>query len=216
MTPSPAQLAPIELLLTWSPSRCSGISAFARASRPSLAAAASRRALRPAALRLPALQRLASTSSVGDGKIYQVIGTPPPPWRGPRILQLTAQLGKQVPSSMVSYHNTAKKAPAAPRTVANPISTVKFDTEKLPSILNALTTDNNGQKLVLEVSVRQAFQRHLLFPMLTSPSNISERASCAALPWTVGDFASSLLRGVSERFFYRYRGSRPWCEGDRQ
>jgi hypothetical protein len=31
---------------------------------------------------------------------------------------------------------------------------VKFDSEQLPPILNALTTDNNGQKLVLEVSVR--------------------------------------------------------------
>jgi hypothetical protein len=30
---------------------------------------------------------------------------------------------------------------------------VKFDTAKLPPILNALQTDNNGQKLVLEVSV---------------------------------------------------------------
>ncbi|CAO2648455.1 Nn.00g077220.m01.CDS01 [Neocucurbitaria sp. VM-36] len=29
---------------------------------------------------------------------------------------------------------------------------VKFDTEQLPSILNALTTDNGGQKLVLEVA----------------------------------------------------------------
>ena len=29
---------------------------------------------------------------------------------------------------------------------------VKFDTEKLPPILNALETDNNGQKLVLEVA----------------------------------------------------------------
>lgn len=31
---------------------------------------------------------------------------------------------------------------------------VKFDTEQLPPILNALTTENNGQKLVLEVAVR--------------------------------------------------------------
>ena len=32
---------------------------------------------------------------------------------------------------------------------------VKFDTEQLPSIFNALTTENGGQKLVLEVAVRQ-------------------------------------------------------------
>jgi hypothetical protein len=31
---------------------------------------------------------------------------------------------------------------------------VKFDTEQLPSILNALTTDNGGNKLTLEVAVR--------------------------------------------------------------
>ncbi|KAK3487028.1 alpha-glucan branching enzyme [Neurospora crassa] len=80
-----------------------GISAFARTARPSFAAA-SRRAVRPAALNLraPALSRFASSAGVGDGKIYQVI--------------------------------------------------VKFDTDKLPPILNALETQNNGQKLVLEVS----------------------------------------------------------------
>jgi len=31
---------------------------------------------------------------------------------------------------------------------------VKFDTEQLPPILNALETQNGGQKLVLEVAVR--------------------------------------------------------------
>lgn len=31
--------------------------------------------------------------------------------------------------------------------------TVKFDTDKLPPILNALVTDNDGNKLVLEVAV---------------------------------------------------------------
>lgn len=30
---------------------------------------------------------------------------------------------------------------------------VKFPTEQLPAILNAIETDNNGQKLVLEVAV---------------------------------------------------------------
>ena len=30
---------------------------------------------------------------------------------------------------------------------------VKFDTEQLPPILNALETENNGQKLILEVAV---------------------------------------------------------------
>ncbi|KAH4238286.1 ATP synthase subunit beta [Parastagonospora nodorum] len=32
------------------------------------------------------------------------------------------------------------------------VITVKFDTEQLPSILNALTTDNGGNKLTLEVA----------------------------------------------------------------
>ena len=31
---------------------------------------------------------------------------------------------------------------------------VKFDTEALPPILNALETENAGQKLILEVAVR--------------------------------------------------------------
>jgi hypothetical protein len=31
---------------------------------------------------------------------------------------------------------------------------VKFDGDKLPAIYNAITTINNGQKLVLEVAVR--------------------------------------------------------------
>ncbi|UKZ71592.1 uncharacterized protein TrAtP1_012547 [Trichoderma atroviride] len=82
----------------------SGISSLARAARPSFAA---RRALRPASLRFPSAIRLASTQSVGDGKIHQVIGA---------------------------------------------VVDVKFDTAKLPPILNALETTNNNQKLVLEVA----------------------------------------------------------------
>ncbi|KAL1836779.1 hypothetical protein VTJ49DRAFT_4650 [Mycothermus thermophilus] len=101
----------------------SGISAFARTARPSFAAA-TRRAVRPTSLNLraSALSRFASTSSVGDGKIYQVIGTivelslPPRP-KGPSLASsgkiafrsswLTAQLcQQQVPSSMVSSPHT--------------------------------------------------------------------------------------------------------------
>lgn len=33
--------------------------------------------------------------------------------------------------------------------------TVKFDGDNLPLILNALETENNGQRLVLEVAVRE-------------------------------------------------------------
>ncbi|KAL6794810.1 P-loop containing nucleoside triphosphate hydrolase protein [Trichoderma sp. SZMC 28013] len=82
----------------------SGVSSLARAARPSIAA---RRAIRPAFPRSP-LVRLASTQSVGDGKIHQVIGA---------------------------------------------VVDVKFDTAKLPPILNALETTNNNQKLVLEVAL---------------------------------------------------------------
>ncbi|KAK8094703.1 ATP synthase subunit beta [Apiospora hydei] len=85
----------------------SGISSFARAARPTFTAGA-RRVARPASLRFPITSRFASTSSgVGDGKIYQVIGA---------------------------------------------VVDVKFDGAKLPPILNALQTDNQGNKLVLEVS----------------------------------------------------------------
>lgn len=37
---------------------------------------------------------------------------------------------------------------------------VKFDTAKLPPILNSLETENNGQKLVLEVAVCAAGSEH--------------------------------------------------------
>lgn len=46
--------------------------------------------------------------------------------------------------------------------VADPLPTVKFDTEKLPPILNALETQNGGNKLVLEVAVRQDSHLHIL------------------------------------------------------
>ncbi|EEY17295.1 ATP synthase subunit beta [Verticillium alfalfae VaMs.102] len=85
----------------------SGISSFARAARPSFAATASPRVIRPSTLRFPVASRFASTSSVGDGKIYQVIGA---------------------------------------------VVDVKFDGARLPPILNALETTNNGNKLVLEVA----------------------------------------------------------------
>ena len=64
----------------------------------------------------------------------------------------------QVPSLTVSYPEnfaTADKSNgiASMRQLLTSIA-VKFDTEQLPSILNALTTDNGGNKLVLEVAVR--------------------------------------------------------------
>ena len=38
--------------------------------------------------------------------------------------------------------------------VADNAALVKFESEQLPEILNALETDNSGNKLILEVSVR--------------------------------------------------------------
>jgi F0F1-type ATP synthase beta subunit len=61
---------------------------------------------------------------------------------------------------------------------------VKFDTEQLPPILNALETDNNGQKLVLEVSVRIYYDINtgcILIPF----SNILVRVLSDVLLWTV-------------------------------
>lgn len=37
--------------------------------------------------------------------------------------------------------------------IADELSAVKFEGDTLPPILNALTTDNGGNKLVLEVAV---------------------------------------------------------------
>jgi len=62
---------------------------------------------------------------------------------------------------------------------------VKFDTQKLPAILNSLETENNGQKLVLEVSVRSYPNTSYDWSILTSSSNTWERTSSAALLWTV-------------------------------
>lgn len=65
---------------------------------------------------------------------------------------------RQVPSSTVSpsenfaiaeQPNDIASTPQLLTSIA-----VKFDTEQLPAILNALTTDNGGNKLVLEVAVR--------------------------------------------------------------
>jgi len=39
------------------------------------------------------------------------------------------------------------------RYVTDGLGAVKFDTEQLPPILNALETDNGGNKLILEVAV---------------------------------------------------------------
>ncbi|GJN72485.1 ATP2, beta subunit of the F1 sector of mitochondrial F1F0 ATP synthase [Purpureocillium lilacinum] len=84
-----------------------GITSFARATYLSLTPAARGSAITYSSPRFLLNSRLASTASVGDGKIHQVIGA---------------------------------------------VVDVKFDGSKLPAILNSLQTENNGQKLILEVA----------------------------------------------------------------
>jgi len=63
---------------------------------------------------------------------------------------------------------------------------VKFDTDKLPPILNALETMNGGQKLVLEVAVRlPRSYLHMRAYADWSYSNIWVRMSSGRLLWTV-------------------------------
>lgn len=94
-----------------------------------------------------------------------------------------------MPSSMVRIDPIANTRAAVFRDElchSNLFTTVKFDTAKLPSILNALQTENNGQKLTLEVAV--CIRLGLPIPIgfyLTLGSNISVRMLSAALPWTV-------------------------------
>lgn len=97
--------------------RCSrsGINSFARARPTFVAASAARRVARPSPFRSSLSSRFASTSSVGDGKIYQV----PTPLRdailsspvAPRPT-LTKYLNTRssVPSSTVS-HTSAWQRP---------------------------------------------------------------------------------------------------------
>jgi F0F1-type ATP synthase beta subunit len=76
------------------------------------------------------------------------------------------------------------------RSEADCALTVKFDTDQLPEILNALETDNGGNKLTLEVSVR-ASGMTTEKPILNHlSSNIWVRVSCDVLLWMVAIFLS--------------------------
>lgn len=46
------------------------------------------------------------------------------------------------------------------------LRSVKFDTDQLPPILNALETENAGQKLVLEVAVRELWNYNSIIHLL--------------------------------------------------
>ena len=63
--------------------------------------------------------------------------------------------------------------------------TVKFDTVKLPPILNALETDNGGQKLILEVAVCHNNEHNNHTGADMHNSNIWERMSSDVLLWMV-------------------------------
>lgn len=62
---------------------------------------------------------------------------------------------------------------------------VKFDTEQLPPILNALETENGGQKLILEVAVSFILPEREVQPPSNYHSNIWVKMSFVPLPWTV-------------------------------
>lgn len=78
---------------------------------------------------------------------------------------------------------------------------MKFDSESLPPILNALVTENNGQKLVLEVAVSILKLQYVCSTFesikLTVYSNIWVRASFVLLLWTVGFFAKTRLTSTN-------------------
>jgi F0F1-type ATP synthase beta subunit len=66
------------------------------------------------------------------------------------------------------------------------INTVKFDTEQLPAILNALETDNGGNRLVLEVAVSASGGTVNVYQKANvSFSNTWVKVSSDALLWMV-------------------------------
>jgi hypothetical protein len=96
-----------------------------------------------------------------------------------------------VRKSLFSQHWSFGKLPQAPNVrvcityKANELLSVKFDSDQLPPILNALETENNGQRLVLEVAVCVSFTINFPLATLTDYSNIWERMSYDVLPWMV-------------------------------
>jgi F-type H+-transporting ATPase subunit beta len=84
--------------------------------------------------------RFSSNDSALHGKIHQVIGAVVD---GRREFFPTRSSSKNIkaPLEITSQQHYAN------------YYIVKFDTDKLPPILNALETDNGGQRLVLEVAV---------------------------------------------------------------
>ena len=72
--------------------------------------------------------------------------------------------------------------------------TVKFDGSKLPAILNSLQTENNGQKLILEVAVCTATRSSVLrVGMLTVlQQHLGEKVvRCIAMDGTFPHFVTN-------------------------
>lgn len=102
---------------------------------------ATRRAFQPLRSNLaPALGARFASADAREGKIHQVIGA---------VVDGMCTLN---PSRRV--YTLRIKLWGLLCCSYNVLFLVKFDTEKLPPILNALTTDNGGNRLVLEVAVR--------------------------------------------------------------
>jgi hypothetical protein len=104
---------------------------------------ASQRAFKPAlstGLKASAA-RFASSDSALHGKIHQVIGA-------------VVDGMRRSFSARPSFKISKLKARSSPKNMILTYVIVKFDTDKLPPILNALETMNGDQRLVLEVAVR--------------------------------------------------------------
>jgi F-type H+-transporting ATPase subunit beta len=90
----------------------------------------------------PTVRRWQSTESGKHGKIHQVIGA---------VVD-----GKKISPLQHWSFGKLQQAPnvlACITDKADELFLVKFDSDQLPPILNALETENNGQRLVLEVAV---------------------------------------------------------------
>lgn len=77
---------------------------------------------------------------------------------------------------------------------------MKFEGEKLPAILNAIETENNGQKLVLEVAVCIAVTVYLSLSAANGSSNTWVRMSSVLLLWMVSFLCPGYPIGLSAPF----------------
>ena len=89
----------------------------------------------------PALGARLATTSALDGKIHQVIGA------------VVDGMSRLLHIPIVSFGLYVCLRHLRQSHIDFRYQLVKFDTDTLPPILNALVTENHGQKLVLEVAV---------------------------------------------------------------